>query len=231
MKLLPLLAFLLSVSVHGQPSTIKFRTLCFEHVDEIKEVVIRTGGSVSDPVPLYTSMFSKEIQTTPENGIITFILPPSAGTAPEQQPVIASAKALPSPQQLLLFVPQPKSPGVPPYRLLVFDDSEASLPMGSTRLLNFANTPARFVIGEHSMELNPGGITTISQALKRNATNQTPVEVSFANAQGGWTPVSSTRWLSLPNQRAIAISFVHPVSRQPLIRWYQDVPPWRLPKL
>lgn len=229
---LPLLFLLASVCAQAADTRkIRFRALCFQHAGEIKEVLLQTADNATIPVPLYTSAFSHELEATLQNDLVRFVISHGEKDGRKDLQLAASAKAVPGEHQLFLFVPQANAPDTAPYRVLVFDDTESAFPMGGTLLLNFARQPVRFSVGEHLKELPPGGIVTIPQAMKRNTTNQTPVEISFSTPDGRWVPFSSTRWLSLPNQRALAISFIHPVSRQPMVRWYQDIPPWRLPKL
>lgn len=199
------------------------------HVGQVKEVQLQTSNGEAVKIPLYTSTFSKEFEVTLEGNLLNFLLPETSSNA---EPLMAaSAMARETQRQLFLFLSSKKSAGAPPYRVLVFDDSENEFPMGSTRLLNLANNHVRFVIGEHSRDLKPGGVDSIPQAMKRNATNQAAVEISFQQTDGNWNPISSTRWLSLPNQRSWVIAFIHPESGRPMVHNYQDQPPWRLPKL
>lgn len=208
---------------------IKLRTLCFEHVGEIRKVLLVGAGDKTAEVDLFTSGFSDEVEATVSGPDLRFAI---AGTGPDGKvtlKTVASGKAAAGTRQLAVFLPGTKE-GTP-YRLMVIDDSEEKFPLGSTLAFNFAPVPVRFAIGEHSSDLKPGGQALIPQARKVNEMNQCNVVISFADKTNKWTPVNNTRWLSLPQERALAIAFVHPVTKQPTVNSYRETPPWKLPKL
>lgn len=208
---------------------VKLRTLCFEHVGEIRKVLLVGPEEKTVEVDLFTSGFSDEIEATVSGPDLRFAI---AATGPDGKAIlktVASGKAAAGTRQLAVFLPGTKE-GMP-YRLMVIDDSEEKFPLGTTLAFNFAPVPVRFAIGEHSSDLKPGGQAVIPQAKKVNEMNQCNVVISFADKTNKWMPVNNTRWLSLPQERALAIAFIHPVTKQPTVNSYRETPPWKLPKL
>ncbi len=231
LAILVLLAAAVTASHAQESRKIKLRTLCFEHAGDLKKVLL-AGPDGKEPtveVDLFTSTFSDEIEASLAGSELRFVVRDKDDKGREILKPVASGKAAPGERQLALFLPG--APGGLPYSLLVIDDSEAKFPMGSTLAYNLAPALVRFVIGENTKDLKPGGSDLIPQAKKVNAMNQTGVIISFTNAGGTLVPVNSTRWLSTDQQRTIAIAFIHPRTRQPTVNAYQDTPPWRLPKL
>jgi len=209
---------------------IKFRTLCLEHVGDIKQVqLVAPDGKTGIPLDLFTSVISKEVEATVTGDQLNFGIPGKDAKGADGFKPVATAKALASNRQLALFLPG--QPGGTPYSVVMVDDNEATWPMGSTRLYNLAPTPVRFDIGENSKVVAPGKSDIVPQAKKVNALNQCPVVISFADKAGKLIPVNSTLWLSTDQQRSLAISFIHPITKQPTVNSFPETPPWRLPKL
>ncbi len=220
----------MAAAASAESRKIKFRTLCFFHNNNVKEMNLITSGGAKISVPLFTSDFSDEIEADISGNDLLFGMDDMGPDGKPRIKTLASGKAADAPHQIIVFVPASASTGLA-YQILAFDDSEEAFPMGSTLTFNFAATPVKFVVGEHRKEILPGAKAVIPQALMRNATNQCPVEISFAQPDKSWRAVSSTRWISTTERRSLAISFVHPVSGKSMVNCYQDLPPWRLPKL
>lgn len=223
------LAGLLGTATAQDARKVKLRTLCFEHVGDIRKVLLVGAEEKTVEVDLFTSGFSDEIEATVSGPDLRFAI---AATGPDGKAIlktVASGKAAAGTRQLAVFLPGTKE-GMP-YRLMVIDDSEEKFPLGTTLAFNFAPVPVRFAIGEHSSDLKPGGQAVIPQAKKVNEMNQCNVVISFADKTNKWMPVNNTRWLSLPQERALAIAFIHPVTKQPTVNSYRETPPWKLPKL
>ena len=208
---------------------VKLRTLCFEHVGEIRKVLLVGSDDKTVEVDLFTSGFSDEIEATVSGPDLRFAVATTDASGKVTLKTVASGKAAAGTRQLAVFLPGTKE-GTP-YRLIVIDDSEEQFPLGTTLAFNFASVPVRFAIGEYSSDLKPGGQALIPQARKVNEMNQCNVVISFADKTDKWVPVNNTRWLSLPQERALAIAFIHPVTKQPTVNSYRETPPWKLPKL
>jgi hypothetical protein len=235
MKRLPILALAtaalatLATAAAQDTRKVKLRTLCFEHVGDLKKVLLVGAGDKTVEVDLFTSGFSDEIEATVSGPDLRFAVAGTDAAGKATLETVASGKAAAGTRQLAIFLPGAKDG--PPYRLMVIDDSDEKFPLGTTLAFNFAPVPVRFAIGEHTKDLDPGGEALIPQAKKVNEMNQCNVVISFADATRAWKPVNNTRWLSLPQERALAIAFIHPVTRQPTVNCYRETPPWKLPKL
>jgi hypothetical protein len=208
---------------------IKLRTLCFEHVGGIRKVLLVGADDKTVAVDLFTSGFSDEIEATVDGSDLRFAIEETDAAGKATLKTVAAGKSAAGTRQLAVFLPGAKEGN--PYRLMVIDDSEEKFPLGTTLAFNFAPVAVRFAIGEHTKELKPGGQALIPRALKVNEMNQCNVVISFADQTKRWKPVNNTRWLALPQERALAIAFVHPVSKQPTVNSYRETPPWKLPKL
>ncbi len=220
----------LVVSASAQDARkVKLRTLCFEHVGEMRKLLLVGADEKTVEVDLFTSGFSDEIEATVSGPELRFAIAATDAAGNATLKTVAIGKAAAGTRQLAVFLPGTKEDM--PYRLMVIDDSEEKFPLGTTLAFNFASVPVRFAIGEHSSDLKPGGQALIPQARKVNEMNQCNVVISFADKADKWVPVNNTRWLSLPQERALAIAFVHPLSKQPTVNSYRETPPWKLPKL
>ena len=223
------LASLASPAAAQESRKVKLRTLCFEHVGDIRKVLLVGAGDKTVEVELFTSGFSDEIEATVSGTDLRFAIAETDASGKSTLKTVASGKAASGTRQLAVFLPGAKD-GMP-YRLMVIDDSEEKFPLGTTLAFNFAPVPVRFAIGEHTSDLKPGGQAVVPQAKKVNEMNQCNVVISFADKTNQWIPVNNTRWLSLPQERSLAIAFIHPVSKQPTVNSYRETPPWKLPKL
>lgn len=200
--------------------TVKLRAICFQHVGEVKKLFAVSGGDKPKAVEfdLYTTSFSDPVDVVATDNILTFSM--ADGEAAFK--VVTTARAVPGPRQLAIFVPG-DSPDKP-YRCFVVDDSKQAFPMGSTMLVNLSNVPFRFSIGEHLKVVAPGKIENMPMARKANGRGQVSVVISVADAaaEGGWHAVNQTRWLTGTDKRDLAISFLHPVTKQPTVNCYAD---------
>jgi hypothetical protein len=220
---------LLTGATAQETRKVKLRTLCFEHVADIRKVLLVGADDKTVEVDLFTSGFSDEVEATLSGGDLRFAIQQAGADGASALKTVASGKAAAGTRQLAIFLPG-TADGMP-YRLMVIDDSEEKFPLGTTLSFNFAPVAVRFSIGEHSQDLKPGGRALIPLARKVNDMNQCNVVISFADKANQWVPVNNTRWLSLPQERALAIAYIHPVSKQPTVNSYRETPPWKLPKL
>lgn len=216
----------------ARADTIKFRTLCFRHNQDIKKVFApgkEEGGMIE--VPLYTSTYSDLAEMRTIDGQAKFYLEnPDATDPKDAYREIASARVT-GKQMLFLFLPKEKdSPA--PYQVTPMSDDTRSFPWGHLRIVNLSPSPVRFHLGEHSgksaIQLDPGKIRDVGKIRKLNQYNLYNVVVEFAN-KDGFIPVSNTRWKCAEGKRDIAIAFIEPTSKQPVVNLYKDVRPAELP--
>ncbi len=90
----------------------------------------------------------------------------------------------------------------------------------------------RFHLGEFSgksaIQLDPGKIRNVGKIRQLNSYNLYNVVVEFASKEG-FIPVSNTRWKCADGKRDLAIAFIEPKSKQPVVNLYKDVRPADLP--
>lgn len=226
------LRFILAVACLAGPATaantITFRTLCFRQQGDLSQV-LATGpdGESMIEVPLYT-VYSLPMKMSTRDGQAQFVVPDSA--AGEDKPAhkpIANVKLPDSSEVLFLFLPAGKD-AAQPYQVMALPDDSRSFPWGNVRMLNLANVPVRFHLGEHSGDqailLPPGQLRMVGRVRKVNEFNMYNVVVEFQGSEG-FIPVSNTRWKSVDGKRDLAIAFIDPDTRQPLVNVYKDVEP------
>lgn len=211
---------------------IKFRALCFRHNGEIKEVFTpgkEAGGMIE--VPLFTSTYSDVAEMRLIDDRARFYLPnPNATSAKDAYRQIASVRTT-SQQMLFLFLPKEKDSPVP-YQVIPLADDIRNFPWGHLRIVNLASGSVRFHLGEYSgksaIQLDPGKVRTVGRIRKLNDFNLYNVLVEFAT-KDGFIPVSNTRWKCVDGKRDLAIAFIEPKSKQPVVNLYKDVRPAELP--
>jgi hypothetical protein len=102
---------------------------------------------------------------------------------------------------LLMFFRAPNAPGQ--YKILAVDDSNAALPPGSCRFLNFSNFSLRISCGAAHGEVDPNGALTLSEAPPGKGDGAAAVEIWAITPQGPirayanrWQYGSTTRTLA-----------------------------------
>lgn len=213
-------------------NAIRFRTLCFRYQDNLKEVMaIGADGESIMEVPLYT-VYSLPATMATTDGRAVFVLPD--GETPDGKPKykpVASVKLPPTKEVLFLFLPAGKESAAP-YKVIAMADDPRSFPWGNVRMLNLANVPVRFHLGEYSGEnakiVKPGSAEMVGQVRKVNDFNMYNVVVEFYS-ENGFVPVSNTRWKSVAGKRDLAIAYIDPDTRRPLVNVYKDVEPSAAP--
>ncbi len=225
--------FLLTLTLTAQNRKISLRTLCFRHAHNVKEVFIATGSAekpVYTKVPLYTSTYSNPVELKITDNALGVALPVKISKKhPDGYRMFGTKTLSPSRRQLAIFIPttNPKRP----YRLTIIDEGEKNFPMGSTLIYNLSNTDLRMTIGEHNKVVKPLKKANIPLPKKINALNQTTVRTYMKNPEGKWVIISSTVWKTSKKLRGLAIAYIHPLSKKPVVDCFQETPPWRLPKL
>jgi hypothetical protein len=208
---------------------IEFRTLCFEHQEGIKEVLIPSPKGKDKgmlQVPLYRA-YSEKMKMRAEDGVAAFAVEvPGVDGEPPTYRTVARAKLPDSRQVLFVFLPGGGEGEERPYRLLALADDEGSFPWGQLRLFNLAPVPVRFNLGEYSgskaRTLKPGALDQIAKIRKLNPYNMYNVVIEF-QSKSGFAVTNNTRWKSIARKRDLAISFLHPKTRRPTVALFQDL--------
>lgn len=224
---------LLTLPLSAQTRTISLRTLCFRHAHDVKEIFIATGSEkkpLYTKAPLYTSTYSDEIQLEITGNTLSVALPAEISEKhPDGYQIFGSKKLSTGRRHLAIFVPTANPEN--PYRLTVINEGEQNFPMGSTLIYNLSNSDLRMTIGEHRKVIQPLKRANIPLPQKKNALNQTTVRTYMKNKDGKWIIISSTIWKTSNKLRGLAIAYIHPLSKKPVVDCFQETPPWRLPKL
>jgi hypothetical protein len=224
---------LLSLTLSAQNRKISLRTLCFRHAYNVKEVFLATGSAkktVFTKATLYTSTYSDPITLTITDNALGVALPVEVSKKyPDGYQMFATKKIGLGKRQLAIFIPttNPKKP----YRLTIIDEGEQNFPMGSTLIYNLSNTDFRMTIGEHLKVVKPLKQAKLPLPKKINALNQATVRTYRKNTEGNWMIISSTVWKTSDKLRGLAIAYIHPLTKKPVVDYFQETPPWRLPKL
>ena len=226
-----LIVWVLSVcsAVVADEQTIEFRTLCFQHQEDIKEVLVPSPDGKDKrmlKVPLYRA-YSEKMKMRAVDGVATFVVraPGAEGEKPAFR-TVAQAKLPASRQVLFVFLPGGEKGSKRPYRLLALPDDERSFPWGHVRMINVAPVSVRFHLGEYSgskaRTLKPGALDQIAGIRKLNPYKMYNVVIEFGT-KSGFVTTNNTRWKSLERKRDLAIAFLHPKTRRPTVALFQDV--------
>ncbi|NNM30606.1 MAG: hypothetical protein HKO57_13885 [Akkermansiaceae bacterium] len=215
----------------AQSRKISLRTLCFQHVDGLREVLLVSGSPEKPkliPVELFTSTYSEPVVASIAGDVLRFAVEVTGADGEKQLKTVAQGKLAAGARQVAVFLPSEK-PGIP-YRLTVIDETEKNFPMGSTLIYNLTGTKARFLIGEHRKEIGPASLGLVPLPTEVNELSQCTVRVGLLGPDGKWIPVSSTAWRVSEEMRSFALAYIHPRTRQPVVNCLQETPPWRLPQ-
>jgi hypothetical protein len=220
---------------HGQGARkFSFRTLCFTYVDQVTKLYLpnpENGGR--SEVPLFTEVYSLPAAGSSVDGKVTFYLSPDAPTAGKPVPSLPPVAVPESGKILFLFLPNPGKKGEP-YRIVAMADDTSSFPLGSVKILNLTAAQLRFDLGEHAEDkgipVAPGKTVIVDSVKKVNHLNQYDAKVLYALKPGEFTPFYNSRWRSVDAKRDIAIVYLDPVSKQPMVNLYEDAPPAEAPK-
>ncbi len=225
---------LLAMPAVSAAEMVSVRALCLQHVDGLKDVKLLSGSAknpILTPVKLFTTTYSDQVSVPMDGGKkMTFVVEEKNEDGEDVLKIVAEGPLSRGNRQLALFIPAPEGSKTP-YRLKVIDESEAKFPMGSTLIFNLSTSSARFMIGEHRKELKPGELGLIPLATQTNDFNQCTVRVFVTSRDGEWTPVSSTAWMATREMRSLALTYIHPRSKKPMVQCIQETPPWKLPQL
>lgn len=232
MKIIPVLCMALvccaaSVLAQDEGRLVKFRLLCYEHNrDTLKAFVVGAGGG-NEEVAFFTGGFGPQINGRFTEGKVRFFIETPGPDGKPVRKVVAEGNLGPSEVQMFLLFPEPKE-HTNAYKVLAFDDLEASFPMGSTRVINLATYPVRLnLAGSDMPPIKPGGLQVYPQVKQVDEWNMFSARVDFGLADNNWVPVSTQSWKASNRKRDWVIAHVDPQTKEPAIRIYQDIPPWR----
>lgn len=218
--------------VGQETKKISLRTLCFTHVNDVKMLYLpgeKPGELVE--VPLFTEVFSLPVVSTTTGGKVTFLLskePPAPGKTPPSLPSVSLPN---STKVLFLFLPNPGKEV--PYQIVAMGDDEGSFPLGTTKAMNLTPANLRFDLGEFSdgkgILVAPGKTAIIESVRKVNHLNQFDAKVLYEVKPKEFTVFYNSRWRSVAGKRDIAIAYLDPTSKQPMVNLYEDAPPVVIP--
>lgn len=210
---------------------VSFRVLCFEHRDNITSAFASVDETNRVEVPFYTSDFSEPLKARFTGGKARFFVEETAPDGKKIPKVIAEGNLVNAPRQAFVLIPTDAKTG-PAYRIVAFDDSVQSFPMGSTRVINLAPFAIRLnLAGTDIPPIKPGGVSVFPLVKKVDEWNMYTSRIDFEVTEGKWVAVANQSWKASDRKRDWVITRFDTASRQPAIRLYQDVPPERKQEL
>lgn len=218
----------LPLAAQDNARTVKFRVLCYEHVNGVIEGIAPAPGGARVPVNFYTGGIGPQIEGRFSGERAVFFVEKPGPDGKIVRTILANGKLDPSPVQLFLLLPEvQKQADGSIYRLLAFDDSEAKFPMGATRVINLAPYDIRLNLAGTDLEpIKPGGMKVYPQVKAVDEWNMFSARVDFL-AEDQWVPVSTQSWKASDRKRDWVITQINPQTKTPAISLYQDIPPWR----
>ncbi len=216
-----------AVSAQGSAGEISVRVLCFEYRNDITSVVAAGDRGGSIPIPLYTSGFSEPVKAKFVGGKAALYTEEAAADGKMELKLVAEGKLAEGTRQAFLLIPTDAATGAV-YRIVAFPDGEDVFPMGATRVLNLAPFPIRLNLAGSDMDpIKPGGIGMYPMVKKTDDWNMYTARIKFGVAEGQWVDVSTQSWKSSDRKRDWVITRFDAATKQPVVRLYQDIPPWR----
>lgn len=232
---LALLLGLTLASSAQETRKIALRTLCFAQVENIQKVfLIGTESGTSTEIPLYTETFSRSVEVVAIDGKLTFaIVAPIAGEAKPAVPALPTVKIPRGDKILCLFIPKPGKKDQP-FQVVALADDLVSFPLGSVKLLNLTPAVLRFDLGEYvgtkGMTVAPSKTGMLASIRKVNHLNQYDAKALYQMKPGEFVQFYNSRWRSVAAKRDIAIAYLDPLSRLPIVNLYEDAPAFVIPK-
>ena len=210
---------------------VKFRLLCYEHArDTFKALVVGPEGGKQE-VEFFTGGFSPQIVGKFTGGKVRFFTEKTGPDGKLVTTIVAEGNLNPSAEQLFLLVPEAREKSAA-YKILTFDDLEASFPMGATRVINLASFPIRLnLAGTDMPPVKPGGVQIYPQVKVVDEWNMYPARIDFGLVAAQWVAVATQSWKASERKRDWVITHVDPATHEPIVRLYQDIPPGREDKL
>jgi hypothetical protein len=228
--LIALLVFALPFKASAQAAggtEISFRVLCFEQRDGVTSAMVPAGDGNKVEVPFYTSDFSPLLKAKFAGGKAAFYVEETLPNGKPQNKLVAEGKLASGTRQAFILIPNEPSEG-PVYRIVAFDDSGESFPMGGLRVINLAPFPIRLnLAGTDTAPIKPGGVGMYPMVKKADEWNMYTARIQFGVADQKWVDVATQSWKASDRKRDWVIARFDPATKQPAIRQYQDIPPWK----
>lgn len=219
----------LAAPLAAQTRKVTLRTLCFSHVNGVKKVFLPgpEPGSLAE-VPLYTEVFSLPVEVNIAGGKASFLLSEAAPEPGKQRPALPAVSVPDSSKLLFLFLPNPGKPEAP-YLVVPMADDESAFPLGTTKAMNLTPANVRFDLGEFSgakgVVVAPGKTAIVESVKKVNHLNQFDAKVMYEVKPKEFVEFYNSRWRSVAGKRDIAIAYMDPQSKKPMVNLYEDAPP------
>jgi hypothetical protein len=207
---------------------VTFRAMCFQYMDGIDTVDLPgPGGEGKLGIALPTSGFSPDHKAAFSGGMVRFFTKrTNPATGKDEPKLVAEGKLASGERQVFLLLPSPDKSLT--YRVHAMNDDEKSFPMGATRVMNLAPLKIRLNLAGADLPPIPAGDVVIYPPVKKaDEWGMYTARIDFENGKGGWVPVATQSWKASDRKRDLVITMLDPKTRQPTIRLYQDIPPWR----
>lgn len=234
-RVLAVLLVLASPLAAQQAREITLRTLCFSHVNGVKKLFLpgAEAGTLAE-VPLFTEVFSLPVKASIVGGKATFFLSGSAPEPGKPRPSLPPVSVPDSSKILFLFLPNPGN-AASPYIVVPMADDESSFPLGTTKAMNLTPATIRFDLGEFAgakgIVVASGKTAIIEPVKKVNHLNQFDAKVMYEVKPKQFEEFYNSRWRSVAGKRDIAIAYLDPKSKQPMVNLYEDAPPAVIPSV
>lgn len=227
---LTILAGLTLAATAQETRKVSLRTLCFSHVDQVQKVFVAGAEpGTGTEVPLYTETFSMPVEVIAPEGKLTF----SLASPGKDVPALPAVKLPEGSKILCLFLPNPGKKNQP-YQVVAMADDLASFPLGSVKLINLTPAVIRFDLGEFSeakgATVAPGKTGQLASIRKVNHLNQYDAKALYQRKPGEFVQFYNSRWRSVAAKRDIAIAYLDPQSKQPMVNLYEDAPAVEIPR-
>lgn len=227
------IGLLLTPGLHAQQKQkVVVRSLCFRHVDNLKEVFYVNPGKDGElvTVPLWRNEPSDDIALKVEGQVVRFVIPEEGKQGEDGKPsykVVAAGKLASFDRQLLYFLPG--KPGGTAYTLRCFNDDPKIFPMGSSRVVNLTKSNAVVTLGERRVTIKPNASVIIPMPTKLNAYKDYNRVVELAMKNGRLYQVANNRGKASLGKRDLVVIYMNPRTKRPDVNFHRDIPPWTLP--
>jgi hypothetical protein len=184
-------------------ASVLIRTLCFQRDPSgIDRLAVLKSDQHAIEMKFPESFFSPNTRVPIAGGKVVFHNPANLAG-----PAIAVA-SIPAGMQtaLILFFPVEADPDKMIFRTSVIDASLKGIPEDGALVMNLYPQDVRVVIGEHRVQLKPGGSAGLARPKERNDYNMSPV-VFLEELKGEWKTASETLVRFPEEQRQFFVSY------------------------
>ena len=210
---------------------VKFRLLCYEQARGTLKAFVTGPEGRKQEVEFFTGGFGPQIVGKFSGGKVRFFTESIGSDGKPVSTIVAEGNLGPAAVQMFLLLPEATDKG-PVYKVLTFDDLEASFPMGSTRVINLAPLPIRLnLAGADMPPIKPGGVQVYPRVKVVDEWNMFTARIDLGIEANQWVAMATQSWKASDRKRDWVITHVDPATQEPTIRLYQDIPPWREDKL